>query len=275
MKVLIFGGKGMAGHMMVSYFKSKPEYTVYYTSRDPNEKDSIYVDATNSAMVEETVDRIQPDIIINCIGILNQYAEDCPELAFRINSVLPHQLAKLAERIGGKLIHISTDCVFSGSRGGYTENDTPDGTTVYAQSKQLGEVIDDKHLTIRTSIIGPELKADGIGLFLWFMNQQGCIKGYERVYWNGVTTLELAKATESLLKSKQTGLVHLAVEEKISKYNLLKLFQRVFDKNDVEIIPDSEIVLNRTILNTRDDFHYEVPGYEYMLMELKDWMERY
>lgn len=275
MKVLIFGGKGMAGHMMVSYFQSKPEYMVYYTSRNRNETDGIYVDATNSAMVEETVDRIQPDIIINCIGILNQHAEDCPELAFRINSVLPHQLAKLAERIGGKLIHISTDCVFSGSRGGYRESDTPDGTTVYAQSKQLGEVIDDKHLTIRTSIIGPELKPDGIGLFLWFMNQRGQIKGYERVYWNGVTTLELAKATESLLKRKQTGLVHLAAEEKISKYNLLKLIQRVFDKNDVEIIPDSEMVLNRTIQNTRDDFHYEVPGYEYMLMELKDWMEQY
>lgn len=275
MKILIFGGKGMAGHMMVSYFQSKPEYKVYYTSRNPNDTNAIYVDATNSAQVEEIVDRLKPNIIINCIGILNEHAENCPELAFQINSLFPHQLAKLADRTGGKLIHISTDCIFSGSKGDYTESEPPDGTTVYSQSKQLGEIIDHKHLTIRTSIIGPEVKEHGIGLFLWFMKQQGKIKGYEKVLWNGVTTLELGKVIDSLIKEELTGLVHVGVEEKISKFNLLNLFQKVFDKRDVEIIPDSEVVMDRTIKNTREDFNYRLPDYESMLWELKEWMERH
>lgn len=275
MKILIFGGEGMAGHMMVSYFQSKSEYKVYYTSRNPNDAYAIYLDATNSAKVEEIIERLKPDIMINCIGILNQHAEECPELAFQINSLFPHQLAKLANRTGGKLIHISTDCIFSGSKGDYTESDPPDGTTVYSQSKQLGEIMDHKHLTIRTSIIGPELKEHGIGLLLWFMKQQGKIKGYEKVLWNGVTTLELGKVIESLIKEELTGLVHVGAEDKISKFNLLNLFQKVFDKRDVEIIPDREIVMDRTIKNTRSDFNYRLPDYESMLWELKEWMERH
>ncbi|WP_042148405.1 SDR family oxidoreductase [Paucisalibacillus sp. EB02] len=272
MKLLILGGKGMAGHILVSYFQRKPEYTVYYTSRNPKDQDAIYLDVTNQAKLEETIEGLEPDIIINCIGLLNQKAEDNPQLAFQINSILPHQLAKLAERHNGKLIHISTDCVFSGKKGSYTENAPPDGTSVYSQTKKAGEVIDDKHLTIRTSIIGPELKEDGIGLFLWFMRQKGQIYGYERVYWNGVTTLELAKAVESLMKAEVTGLYHLGMEEKISKLDLLKLIQIIFKKEDVEITPHSQIVLDRTIKNTRKDFVHHLPNYESMLLELKEWM---
>jgi dTDP-4-dehydrorhamnose reductase len=193
-------------------------------------------------------------------------------LAFQVNSLLPHQLAKLIERQKGKLIHISTDCVFSGKKGDYTENDIPDGTSVYAQSKRLGEIISDNHLTIRTSIIGPELKEDGIGLFLWFMKQVGEIKGYKKVLWNGVTTLELAKATEAMIMSNVTGLYHLGSEEKISKYSLLKLIQQTFEKTDVEIIPDDAFRLDRTIKNTRTDFLYPIPSYEQMLVDLRDWM---
>lgn len=273
MKILILGGKGMAGHVIASYFQQKPEYHVFYTSRDPKDTDSIYVDVTNSIKLEEVVEAIKPDITINCIGILNEHATNNNKLAFQVNSLLPHQLVKLTERCQGKLIHISTDCVFSGSKGDYTEKDIPDGTSVYAQSKQLGEIISDKHLTIRTSIIGPELKEDGIGLFLWFMKQKGVVKGYEKVWWNGVTTLELAKAIEEMIKHDITGLYHLSVEEKISKFELLRLIQGVFQKLDVEIIPDSHMVLDRTIKNTRKDFQYSTPSYKQMLLELKDWMQ--
>ncbi|MCU9614555.1 SDR family oxidoreductase [Caldibacillus lycopersici] len=275
MKLLILGGKGMAGHMLVSYFKRKPEYIVYYTSRNRQEKDreAIYLDATDQQIVEDTVDELKPDIIINCIGILNDKAENNPPLAFQMNSVLPHQLAKLAERNEGKLIHISTDCVFSGSKGSYTESDPPDGTSVYAKTKRMGEVVDHKHLTIRTSIIGPELKEDGIGLFLWFMKQKGQIKGYQKALWNGVTTLELAKAVDSMIKEKVTGLYHLGMEKKISKLDLLLLIKRIFQKEEIEIIPDDQIVVDRTIKNTRTDFVYRLPNYERMVMELKDWMD--
>jgi dTDP-4-dehydrorhamnose reductase len=273
MKILILGGKGMAGHAITSYFQQKPEYTVFYTSRDPKDTSSIYVDVTDLTKLEEIIETIKPDITINCIGILNDHASNNNKLAFQVNSLLPHQLVKLTERCQGKLIHISTDCVFSGSKGNYTEDDIPDGTSVYAQSKQLGEILSNKHLTIRTSIIGPELKEDGIGLFLWFMQQNGVIKGYEKVWWNGVTTLELAKAIEVMIKQNVTGLYHLGSEKKISKFKLLKLIQEVFEKNNVKIIPDSNIVLDRTIKSIRTDFQYTIPSYKKMLLELKDWMQ--
>lgn len=273
MKILVLGGKGMAGHVIVSYLQQNPLYNVFYTSRDSADTEGIYIDVTNSTKLEEIIDSIKPDIVINCIGILNEHASNNNKLAFQVNSLLPHQLAKLTERYQGKLIHISTDCVFSGIKGDYKEDDIPDGTSIYAQSKQLGEIISDKHLTIRTSIIGPEIKEDGIGLFLWFMKQSGTIKGYKKMLWNGVTTLELAKATETMIKENITGLYHLGCENKISKYELLNLMKEVFQKTDVEIIPDFEIVLDRTIKNTRDDFRYKLPTYKEMLEELRNWMQ--
>jgi dTDP-4-dehydrorhamnose reductase len=272
MKILILGGQGMAGHVIAAYFLNKPQYQVFYTSRDRNDPNGIYLDVTHSKSLEELINTLKPDITINCVGILNEHASHNPTVAFQVNSLLPHQLAKLTERYQGKLIQISTDCVFSGEKGDYTETDFTDGTSIYAQSKQIGEIISDKHLTIRTSIIGPELKENGIGLFLWFMKQRGKIKGYENVLWNGVTTLELAKAIEEMIKNNVTGLYHLGSETKISKFMLLKLFQEVYEKKDVEIIPDDAIVLDRTIKNTRTDFHYPVPSYQEMLLELRDWM---
>ncbi|KKI93657.1 dTDP-4-dehydrorhamnose reductase [Bacillus sp. SA1-12] len=272
MKLLILGGKGMAGHVIVDYFKQKGQHDVFYTSRDQNDKDSLYLDVTDIKKLEDIIELINPDIIINGIGILNEAATNHPVLAFQVNSLLPHQLVKLVERRNGKLIHISTDCVFSGTKGDYTEFDNPDGTSIYAQSKRWGEIISDKHLTIRTSIIGPELKEDGIGLFLWFMNQTGEIKGYQKVLWNGVTTLELAKAIDAMIEHNVTGLYNLGAEEKISKYSLLKLIQKVFKKDDVIITPDDKIVLDRTIKSTRTDFHYQLPSYEEMIKELHSWM---
>ena len=274
MKLLILGGKGMAGHVITDYFMQKEHYEVLYTSRDPNDEAGIYLDVTNVKRVEEVIELTKPDIIINCIGLLNEQANSNPLLAFQVNSLLPHQLAKLSERHNGKLIQISTDCVFSGLEGDYTEDQIPDGTSVYAQSKQLGEIVNDQHLTIRTSIIGPELKEEGIGLFLWFMNQSGEIKGYEKVLWNGVTTLELAKAIEEMIHHRVTGLYHLGSRKKVSKYELLMLIQDVFQKYNVKIVRDQDIVLDRTIKSTRTDFEYIVPSYEEMLISLREWMQK-
>jgi dTDP-4-dehydrorhamnose reductase len=274
MKILILGGKGMAGHMIVDYFKKMTNYTVFYTSRDIQDDASITLDVTNSWELENTIFSIKPDIIINCVGILNKRADMNPKLAFRVNSALPHQLAKLAERYNGKLIHISTDCVFSGRKGDYIEDDDKDGTSVYAKTKQYGEIISDKHLTIRTSIIGPELKENGIGLFLWFMKQEGIVKGYDKVFWNGVTTLELAKAIDAMIKKNVTGLYQLGAEYKISKYELLKVIKNAFGKPDVEISKDTNVQLDRTIISTREDFYYKVPSYPEMISELKEWMDQ-
>ncbi|UOQ48611.1 SDR family oxidoreductase [Gracilibacillus caseinilyticus] len=275
MKLLVLGGHGMAGHVITNYFKQKDNFQVFYTSRNKTDKDSIYLDVTNLTRLEEIIDIIKPDFIINCIGVLIKYAQKNPEMAYQINSILPYQITKLADRYQSKLIHLSTDCVFSGKQGNYTEDDEADGTTIYAQSKKLGEIKEDHHLTIRTSIIGPEMKDDGQGLFLWFMKQQGQIKGFEKVLWNGITTLELAKAIDVMIEEQVTGLVHIGAKQKVSKYTLLKLIQDIFDKHDVDIIADDENTLDRTVQSNRNDFSYDVPSYENMLLEMKEWMEQY
>ncbi|AZB43230.1 SDR family oxidoreductase [Bacillus sp. FJAT-42376] len=275
MKVLILGGAGMAGHMIRDYFSERPAYQVFYTTRDISDTGGIFLNINNANSAEEIIVYLKPDLVINCIGLLNHFAGEHPIAALQANSILPHQLEKLLSRQGGKLVHISTDCVFSGEKGSYTEADTPDGTSFYAQSKRLGEIHSDRHLTIRTSIIGPELKNNGIGLFSWFMKQTGVIQGYEKVIWNGVTTLELAKAIEYLIVKGTTGLYHLGSETLLSKNELLLLIQRIFNKTDVNIVPDRRISLNRTIVSTRQDAVYPLPSYETMLKELKQWMERH
>ncbi|MDF2645366.1 MAG: family oxidoreductase, partial [Paenibacillus sp.] len=199
MKLLILGGNGMAGHILVEYFRKCTPYSVYSTSRSRPNPEGLFLDVENPVMVEKVLMEVAPDVIINCIGILNEDARQREIEAYRINGLLPHYLKVLADRLHAKLIHISTDCVFSGDRGNYTEEDIPDGLSVYARTKALGEIIDDRHLTIRTSIIGPEIRPHGIGLMQWFMEQEGMVKGYQNVYWNGVTTLELAKVIEHVI----------------------------------------------------------------------------
>lgn len=274
MKLLILGGHGMAGHMMLSYFRSKPQYQVLYTSRNQNDHESIFLDVSAIDKTEEIIANVKPDIIINCVGILNHHAEYDPIQAIKANSLLPHLLVRAADQIQAKVIHISTDCVYLGDKGSYTENDVPDGSSAYALTKRMGEIVTNRHLTVRTSIIGPELKENGIGLFLWFMKQAGDIKGYQNVMWNGVTTLELAKAAERMIEQEITGIIHLGSGNSLSKYDLLKLMQEVFEKKDVVIHPDTENVLDRTVKSIKEDFQYSVPPYRDMLMELKEWMEK-
>jgi len=272
MKMLILGGKGMVGHAMVRYFSARPGTTVFYTTRDPADPAGLYLDVCNENKIESVMEIVRPDVTINCIGLLNEEAARREGEALLVNGLLPHRLRRLAELTGGKLVHISTDCVFSGSRGSYREDDLPDGASAYAKTKAMGEVRQPPHLTVRTSIIGPELK-DGIGLFQWFMKQRGTVPGYRQVLWNGVTTLELAKSVARMLEAGTQGLVHLTAPAPISKYGLLLLFQDIFGRMDVTVIPRDEPILDRTLLNTRGDFQPQVPDYPVMLAELKRWME--
>ncbi|TYP69855.1 dTDP-4-dehydrorhamnose reductase family protein [Paenibacillus methanolicus] len=273
MKLLIVGGTGMAGHMFRAYFGSKPGYEVQYTTRDADDPAGLRLEVTDSEAVASLVSSVRPDVILNAVGVLNQDAENRPLLAYQVNGLLPHWLRHQAEQIGARLIHISSDCVFSGERGRYTEADEPEGTTVYARSKALGEVKDQRHLTIRTSIIGPEIRQNGIGLLQWFLKQEGTVSGYARVMWNGVTTLELAKAVEyAIARPRIGGLVQLTAAETVSKLELLRIFREVFGRDDVTIVPDSRIFLDRSLVSTRDDWQYEAPGYAVMLRELAEWM---
>ncbi|MCF6136891.1 dTDP-4-dehydrorhamnose reductase family protein [Pseudalkalibacillus berkeleyi] len=271
MKVLILGGKGMLGHVMVHYFQQFQEYDVQYTHRDKNESNGIFLDVLDFDDVRSLISTYKPDYLINCVGILNEHATENPHEAIKVNTLLPHILRYELSKFGGKLVHISTDCVFEGDKGKYTESDKPDGKSVYAMTKSLGEVIDEPHLTVRTSIIGPELK-EGIGLYHWFMKQTGKVNGYVNVLWNGVTTLELSKVVKYLIENNGSGLFHLTAPERVSKYTLLKKIQNVFEKEDVTVIPYEDVICDRTLVNTREDIEYTVCSYDEMLNELKQWI---
>lgn len=268
----MFGATGMAGHIAYYYLLNTGKYEITnVVFRTPLTEDSIIVDVTNRDAVAEVVRRVQPEIILNCVGVLIKGSKEHPDNAILINAYFPHLLKKMADEVGAKLIHISTDCVFSGKRGNYTEDDFRDADDVYGRSKALGEVINDKDLTIRTSIIGPELKKNGEGLFHWFMNQHGEINGFKTAIWGGVTTLELAKAIDSAIMQNKSGLVQLSNGVGIAKYDLLQLFKKIWHKQDVEILPFDGNGVNKSIAKSMR-FDYEVPTYEQMLMAQYDWM---
>lgn len=273
-KVLIFGARGMLGHIAVQYLKQQGCYEAISCVRNASAADEISLDVTDFSRAQCILKEQQPDIVLNCVGMLVKACSDHPDTAILINSYFPQFLAHLSKEMNFKLIHISTDCVFSGKKGNYKDTDFRDGDTPYARTKAMGEVIDDHNLTIRTSIIGPELKDNGTGLFHWFMQQHGEVKGYTHAYWSGVTTLELSKCIHAAIQQNLTGLYQLSMPEKISKYDLLKLFQKIWKKDDVQIIPYDDYHCDKSmIISHHNSFCYSLPvDYETMTMELKDYM---
>lgn len=273
-KVVVLGCLGMAGHIVADYLTQKGEYQIIGIARSKGKYVSYVLDVTDLVRLKEVICAIEPDYIINCIGALVSTSANDICTAIQINSYLPHYLAKIGTECGFKLIHISTDCVFSGKVGDYREDSFRDGDDNYARTKALGEVVNSKDLTIRTSIIGPELKENGTGLLDWFLKQSGEINGYTNAYWSGVTTLELAKAAHEFIKQDISGLFQLCPDEKISKYDLLNCFSATWN-HSVKINKDSSYSVDKSLISTRDDFNYQVPGYDVMLEELHDWMVKH
>jgi dTDP-4-dehydrorhamnose reductase len=272
-RVVVLGVNGMAGHVIARYLKNTNSYEVFGVAREKGVEVDKVLDVLETDKLKTYLIDIKPDIVINCVGMLVAKSNEDVVSAIKTNALLPHKLSSLGDELGYKLIHLSTDCVFSGRDGGYTEESAKDGLDNYAKTKALGEIINDKDLTIRTSIIGPELK-NGTGLLNWFLQQDGKIYGYTHAYWSGVTTLELAKAIDEMIKQEITGLYHLCPKEKISKYDLLKLFAKIYNKSIV-IQPYEDYAIDKSLVCTRDDFKYHTLDYEKMLIELKEWMDRY
>lgn len=273
-KAVVLGSAGMAGHIMKAYLGGQPGFSVVGLARNPTPFTDELTDVSNFNVLEQTLIRHKPDYVINCVGILVQQSASDLASAVLINSYLPHFLSSLGNKQGFKLIHISTDCVFSGKEGGYSESAFRDGDDNYARTKALGEVVNDRDLTIRTSIIGPELKTNGTGLLDWFFKQRGEIKGYTQAFWSGVTTLELAKATQAFLMQNICGLINLCPDVKISKFDLLNLFAKTWEK-EISILPYDAYHIDKSLICTRKDFDYAVPHYQIMLAELKAWMNDY
>jgi dTDP-4-dehydrorhamnose reductase len=275
MKVLVLGGTGMAGHTISLYFKKAGHDVTVFSRSKVDYCKNINGDITDFENLKRIITEGQYDAIINAIGILNQDAEDNKSTAVLLNSYLPHFLSDTTRDMNTKIIHMSTDCVFSGKTGGYSETSFRDGETLYDRSKALGELENDKDLTFRNSIIGPDMSVKGIGLFNWFMKQEGQINGFTNVIWTGVTTLTLAKAMEQALKENLAGLYNLVNNETISKYELLKLFNKYMKDDKVEILPSDKLLLDKSLINNRLDFSFKVPSYETMVVEMKEWINNH
>ena len=274
-KILILGARGMAGHVMAEYLSQRPEYEIILADI-AGAPGIIILDVTDFVKVEDVLRDRRPDVVVNCVGMLVQASQDRVDRAILINSFLPHFLSRLGRECGFKLIHISTDCVFSGDCGGYSEDDFRDGDTPYARTKALGEVINDLDLTLRTSIIGPELKLSGTGLLHWFLMQKGTIKGYSKAYWSGVTTLELAKVVDHCIRHRVSGLVNLTMSKKISKYDLLVACQKVWSHRQVRIFPDDTHASDKSLVSLRTDLPFLIPpSYPALLTELRDFMNHH
>ncbi|AFM02100.1 dTDP-4-dehydrorhamnose reductase [Desulfitobacterium dehalogenans ATCC 51507] len=271
-KVAVLGSTGMAGHVIALYLEEQG-FDVYRMSRSEKNSDkSISLDANNIPALSHWLDVISPQIIVNCIGLLQKECDKYPEKAVLINSYLPRFLESKYLSTAVRIIHLSTDCVFSGKRGNYIENDFTDGPTMYDRSKAMGEINNSKDLTFRMSIIGPDNDINGAGLFNWFMKQTGTINGYGKAIWNGVTTIELARGIVAAIGQGLSGLYQLVPEEPIDKYNLLLLVKEAFQKEDIAIACTEDVRINKSLINTRSDFDFYVSSYPDQIMDMKEWI---
>jgi len=262
MKLLILGSTGMLGHSLVFYFNKK-RYDVTATARklDNSIKD-VYSKSTDVKIIEEVdaeqfnsvykaIEYVKPDVVINCIGVIKQLkAAKDPITAITINSLFPHQLANACAMHNARLIHISTDCVFNGRKGNYTEDDPSNAEDLYGRTKYLGEV-DYKHaITLRTSIIGHEINSK-VSLIDWFLSQEKTVYGYSKALYSGFPTIEIAEIIDTyvLPNIDLHGLYHVS-SDSISKYDLLKLVAKKYGK-DIEIHRDDSVKIDRTLNSDR------------------------
>lgn len=272
MNLFILGCNGMAGHT-ISLYMLKQGHTILGFDRTQSKFfNSIAGDARNIDEIRDIIANGHFDAVINCIGILNQFAEQNKALATFLNSYFPHFLADVTSGTSTQIVHMSTDCVFSGKKGQYKEDDFPDGETFYDRSKALGEIIDNKNITLRNSIVGPDINPKGIGLLNWFMQQNGDVNGYTMSMWTGQTTLQLAKTMEAAIKVHACGLYNTVPATSISKYDLLCLFNKYIKNNSVTIHPIDGIRADKSLKRTRFDFDYIIPDYEIMVSELAKWI---
>ena len=280
MRLLILGGSGMLGHQLWRSLHSR--HDIWVTLRRPaadfapyhlfDEAKSIQVDdITDDATLGQALAQAKPDAVINCVGLIKQRDEASDEaLTVRVNAEFPHRLAKRCGETGARLIHFSTDCVFAGTRGNYTEDDPADATDLYGQSKHRGEVTGPQCVSLRTSVIGHELGTN-LALLDWFISQRSqTINGFKKAIYSGFTTLEMARIVERILTQHAalSGLWHVA-SEPISKFDLLQLCREKLGWEGI-IEPNDEFVCDRSLNGDRfnEATGYKPPGWQAMISEL-------
>ena len=279
MRILVLGGDGMLGHQMFKSLSSKHDVRVTLRQRLSAYKEFNLFTAENAyegvevGSVDgliEVLGEFRPEAVVNAVGIVKQRStakESVPSL--EINSLFPHRLAGLCKAAGVRMVHMSTDCVFSGRKGRYRETDLSDAEDLYGRTKYLGEVYESHCVTLRTSIIGKELSRKQ-GLLEWFMSQRGSVQGFTNALFSGFTTLELSRIIEKVLTEypEKGGLYHVS-SDPISKFDLLTLIKRKMGLR-IEIVPTEEPRLDRSLDSTkfRKEFQYTPPAWEKMIEEL-------
>ncbi|MHB8076885.1 dTDP-4-dehydrorhamnose reductase family protein [Desulfosporosinus fructosivorans] len=261
-KVLILGGAGMLGHTLLRHLSVDSNLDVYATVRSAKELASWFpmdwmkkvsrdVDVLDSDVLTKVFTDISPDLVVNCIGVIKQVPEaQDPLTTITMNALLPHKVALLCRTIGARLIHVSTDCVFDGEKGKYSERDVSNAHDLYGRTKLLGEVAYPPCVTIRTSIIGHELKGN-YGLVEWFLSQEKKVPGFRKVIYSGFPTVELARIIRDYVipNSDLTGLYHVS-SNPISKYELLELIKVQYGKK-IEIEAEDSFRLDRSLDSSR------------------------
>lgn len=273
MRILVLGASGMLGNAMVRVLNDSAGLEVYGTLRSGDRAHCFPaniaghmvsgIDVANQDALVAAFCRVHPDIVINCVGLVKQLAEaNNPLLAISVNALLPHRLAQLCELKGARLVHISTDCVFSGKKGNYTESDVSDASDLYGMSKYLGEVNHPHCITLRTSIIGHELDSCN-GLLEWFLRQQGTCRGYTRAIFSGLPAVVLAQIVRDIIirRPEIHGVYHVSADPS-SKFDLLHLIAGVYGKT-IEVVPDDSLVIDRSLNSQRFSAAtgYVVPGW--------------
>lgn len=280
MRFLVLGATGMAGHLVCAYLLEKGHDVTGTFRREVPVLEKLRsmglnaapLDATDPAQISGAVDANSYEVVVNCIGLLNRSCDKQPALAVRLNSLLPHRLEAITAGSNCRVIQISTDCVFAGNTGPYFVRSEPDGPSLYDLTKAAGEINNGKDLTLRQSIVGPDPDPAGIGLLNWFMAQSGPINGYTHAMWTGLTTLELARAVEACAGAGAVGLLNMVPPENISKYDLLRLFNRELRGGVIEINASNEVMIDKTLVQGDGLTWFAPAPYEQQVADLGRWM---
>jgi len=277
MKVLILGSNGMLGNAFLQTINKYSDFDAYGTVRkniNIKKIDSLKIfdniNCENFLSLENIIYQLKPSVIVNCIGLVKQHsASENPIKSILINSLFPHKVFELCQKINARFIQISTDCVFSGTLGDYTEDDFADPQDIYGRSKLLGEINNSGSITLRTSIIGHSLYSNH-GLIDWFLTQKDNIKGYKKAIFSGLTTFELSKIIIEYVipNAELSGIYHVS-SSSISKYDLLNLVRKIYKKS-IEISPDDNLVIDRSLNSEKFKqlTHYDPPSWENMIQEM-------
>ena len=282
MRILVLGASGMLGHTVYRVIAGDSRFQVFGTIRSETARKHLPTADRATLISEIDVDSIdsllrafaesRPDVVINCIGIVKQLKSSYdPLVAIPMNAILPHRIARIAAACGARMVHVSTDCVFTGTKGNYLESDVPDAPDLYGRSKLLGEVDYPHTITLRTSIIGPEMVGAGTGLVGWFLNQTGSVKGFRRAIFSGFPTVTLARIIldKVVPRSDLHGVYHVSASP-IDKFALL--VRKAWDKI-IDIEPDDNLAIDRSLNSDRfrSAAGFAPPSWPELVQEMRDF----